>query len=81
VRKQNLPPLCLDCRYKRFCYGGCPKHRSQGGETAEPTALCAGYMMFYDHAMQRLEWLAGFLRQNRQPPPPEANKKRKKQQT
>ncbi len=78
VRKQNLPQLCLDCRYKRFCYGGCPKHRSQGGETAEPTILCAGYMMFYDHAMQRLEWLAGFLRQNRQPPPPEDTRDRKK---
>lgn len=70
ARKQHLPEKCRQCRWKPFCHGGCPKHRSQGGEVPEPTVLCEAYMMFYAHAMPRLEWLAGFLRHNRQPPPP-----------
>ena len=70
-RKQFLPEKCVQCRWKPYCHGGCPKHRPQGGEVPEPTVLCEAYIMFYEHAMPRLEWLAGFLRQNQQPPDPE----------
>lgn len=69
-RKQNLPEKCHACQWKAFCYGGCPKHRPSRGETPEPTALCEGYMMFFEHAMPRMQWLAGFLRMNQQPPAP-----------
>lgn len=69
-RKQHLPDKCLKCQWKTYCHGGCPKHRSQGGEVPEPTILCDAYMMFYEHAMPRLEWLADFLRRGHQPPPP-----------
>lgn len=70
-RKQHLPEKCRACKWKPFCHGGCPKHRPMGGEVPEPTVLCESYMMFYEHAMPRLEWLAGFLRRNQQPPGPE----------
>lgn len=71
VRKQDLPAKCKACQWKPYCHGGCPKHREHGGDVPEPTILCESYMMFYEHAMPRLNWLAGFLRQNRQPPDPE----------
>lgn len=70
ARKQNLPPQCLSCQYKPFCYGGCPKHRPSRGEVPEPSTLCDGYLMFFQHAMPRLQWLASFLLRNEQPPPP-----------
>mgnify|MGYP006274571311 CR=1 FL=1 len=71
-RKQKLPPDCLDCEYLAHCYGGCPKHRAHGGEVAEKTALCAGYQVFFEHAMPKLQWLAGYLRRGMTPPPPTA---------
>lgn len=70
-RKQHLPEKCRSCQWKPYCHGGCPKHRTQGGEVPEPTILCEGYMLFYAHAMPRMEWLAGYLRKNQMPPDPE----------
>jgi uncharacterized protein len=69
-RKQHLPQGCVECEYKPLCHGGCPKHRSQGGDVPEPTVLCESYKMFYGHAMPRLRWLASFLARNQQPPDP-----------
>ncbi len=71
VRKQDLPEKCRACQWKPFCHGGCPKHREHGGDVPEPTILCEAYMMFYEHAMPRLKWLAGYLQNNMQPPDPE----------
>lgn len=71
ARKQRLPDKCVQCKWKPFCHGGCPKHRSAGGETPEPTVLCEAYIMFYEHAMERLKWLASFVQRGQQPPPPD----------
>ena len=73
VRKQDLPDGCKACKWKPFCHGGCPKHREHGGDVPEPTILCEAYMMFYEHAMDRLQWLAGYLRAGMQPPDPGAD--------
>lgn len=70
-RKQALPDKCLACQWKPYCHGGCPKHRSMGGEIPEPTVLCEAYIAFYEHAMPRLQWLAEHLRRGMQPPPPQ----------
>lgn len=70
-RKQNLPKMCQQCQWKPICYGGCPKHRSTGGEMPEPSSLCEGYKLFYEHSMEKMQWLAGYLRRNEMPPPPE----------
>ncbi len=69
-RKQHLPEQCRSCQWRRFCHGGCPKHRPDQGETPEPTILCTGYRMFFAHAMDRLQWLAGYIKRGQQPPPP-----------
>lgn len=71
-RKQHLPDQCQRCQWRRFCYGGCPKHRPHRGDAPEPTTLCAGYRMFFAHAMDRLQWLADYLKRGQQPPPPGA---------
>ena len=69
-RKSDLPDQCRQCEWLSLCHGGCPKHRPNRGEMPEPTTLCAGYRMFFDHAMARLQWLADYLKQGEQPPPP-----------
>ncbi len=71
VRKQKLPAKCQACQWKPYCHGGCPKHRAYGGEVPEPTVLCDAYMMFYAHAMPRMQWLAEYLRRNEVPPDPQ----------
>ncbi len=73
ARKQKLAAQCEACEWLACCYGGCPEHRPRGGETPEPSVLCEGYIRFYEHAMERLAWLAGYLRRGQPPPPVERN--------
>jgi len=68
ARKQHLGAACTGCPYLRFCYGGCPKHRPHRGDAPEASVLCAGYRMFFEHGMDRMEWMAGYLRQGYDPP-------------
>lgn len=51
------PPGCADCRYYPLCRGGCRRHRLPGGNY-----FCAGLRQFFDHAAERLAWIAGTLR-------------------
>ena len=78
ARKLDLPEKCVNCRFKPLCHGGCPKHRSQGGDVPEASVLCEAYIMFYEHTLDRFEWLAGFLRRDEQPPEPVNAKRTKK---
>lgn len=41
----RLPKKCLDCRYLKLCYGGCPKNRDRGNLNH----LCSGYFKFYEY--------------------------------
>ncbi|MEM9791238.1 MAG: radical SAM protein [Planctomycetota bacterium] len=68
-RKGELADACRRCEYLRLCHGGCPKHRPARDEIIAPSALCDGYRAFFDHAVPRLEWLAGYLRRGVAPPP------------
>ncbi len=72
-RKVSLPDKCLNCQYQQYCYGGCPEHRPHGGDVPEASVLCEGYIRFYSHCLERLEWLAGYLRKGQQPPAVERN--------
>ncbi len=50
-KRNNLPAKCFSCRYGSICHGECPKHRfsrTENGDTGL-SALCGGYMMFYEH--------------------------------
>jgi len=77
ARKQgNLPEKCQTCDYRAYCHGGCPEHRPHGGDrNEEATILCEGYLHFYRHSMDRLQWLAGYLRRGVQPPAAEINQR------
>jgi uncharacterized protein len=56
AKRERLPGACRDCRHLALCGGGCPKDR-------EPATgrnhLCAGYALFFDHALPTLQRLAG----------------------
>ena len=45
----DLPRECAECEYLEFCMGDCPRNRR---------SLCAGWRMFFAHALPRLEELA-----------------------
>jgi len=52
--KDSLPRACLECGWRDYCMGGCPKYRGM----REPNYMCDGYRKFFSHAMPRLRELA-----------------------
>jgi len=67
AKQTELPECCRRCHVRRFCNGGCPKDRfaiSPGGE-AGLNYLCAGYELFYEHALPYLEQMVALARQDR----------------
>jgi uncharacterized protein len=68
--KSGLPESCRVCRWRELCRGGCPKHRPPG-EAPRPSVLCDAYRRFFEHALGRIDWIAGYLR--RGVPPPESS--------
>ena len=65
--KSSLPAECRRCRWRELCGGGCPKHRPATGNGPRPSVLCDAYRTFFDHAMPRLDRLAGELRRGAPP--------------
>ncbi len=59
ARKTPHDSACLCCRFYRFCFGGCPKHRPN---INAPTFLCAATQRFLTHALPHLDRLAAQLR-------------------
>ncbi len=63
--KADLPEKCIKCRWLEICRGGCTKGRIHD----RSNHLCLSYMMFFEHAHQRLSELAEkWLKQNTAPP-------------
>jgi uncharacterized protein len=56
--QKNKVPACRGCRWRPMCHGGCPKDRLATGTINDPTALCEGYKMFFEHASAKLNTLA-----------------------
>ena len=50
-KRNSLPLVCRQCRWRFACNGECPKHRFNRTERGETglNALCAGYKLFYSH--------------------------------
>jgi uncharacterized protein len=44
-KRGGLADRCLNCRWLKYCYGGCPKDRVAG-----VNVLCEGYRRFFSHA-------------------------------
>ena len=65
-RKADLADACCTCRWLAHCYGGCPKERLGSHAGPQPSHLCAGYRMFFEHADRRLHELADIWRREQQ---------------
>jgi uncharacterized protein len=66
ARKREWNTACEACRYLGFCGGCCPKNRP--GSLEDPThlsALCEGWVRFYDHALPGLRSLAEEVKRER----------------
>ncbi|TVR05800.1 MAG: anaerobic sulfatase maturase [Spirochaetaceae bacterium] len=55
AQKARWPHRCGECPYLPLCSGDCQKLRL-GGDA--PSALCEGWVAFYDHALPRLKEIA-----------------------
>lgn len=66
ARKQEWNEKCAGCEYLKFCGGCCPKNRpTQGQDPGQLSALCDGWMQFYEHALPKFEQLADGIRNDR----------------
>lgn len=66
ARKSQCNEKCTDCAYFRFCAGDCQKHRySAAPNPTELSHLCAGWEIFYPHALPYFEELAAGIRKER----------------
>ncbi len=65
ARKADRNPECDACPYLDLCAADCLKHRLDGGRSAphEKSALCRGYLTFYEHALPGLQGLARKVRE------------------
>jgi len=60
AKRDQLTAQCRDCSFRFACNGGCPKHRfatARDGEQGH-NYFCPAYMMFFQHAGDRLRKLA-----------------------
>lgn len=58
VQKANVVDPCRQCRWLRFCRGGCPKDRLRSIDGTGLDPFCSAYRTFFDHANPHLERLA-----------------------
>lgn len=60
AKRDSLTAQCRACEYRRFCNGGCPKHRILRSKDGEPghNYFCESYTMFFRHAGPRLRDIA-----------------------
>ncbi|MBQ9910365.1 MAG: anaerobic sulfatase maturase [Lachnospiraceae bacterium] len=63
-KESALTVQCRACPYLRFCNGACPKDRFGMSEDNEPGqyVLCGGLRAFFDHALQPMKSVMGWLR-------------------
>ncbi len=60
--KRDLANKCVTCRHSQICRGGCPKDRITINQCySDPSYLCEGYRMFFDHALPILKQLTANL--------------------
>lgn len=63
-KRDKLPHYCRSCEFLKVCNGGCPKDRLIDTPDGEPglNYLCAGYKIFFSHAIPVLQNMATCLR-------------------
>jgi uncharacterized protein len=63
----DLPTVCRECEFLRYCYGACLKDRiaTPGDGVTGHNYLCDGYRQFYEHSLPVFERMAMCLRNER----------------
>ena len=63
-KSQKLTALCRHCEFRKFCYGGCPKHRfvSLENEPNPHNYLCASYRYFFEQTAPYMQAMARQIR-------------------
>jgi uncharacterized protein len=56
--KKMVPESCTDCRYEKYCHGGCTKYRSFGVGPKQRNYFCDSCTQFLEHALPILRRLA-----------------------
>ncbi len=56
--KAKLNKKCLTCKWLEFCYGGCPKNRTNLSDPSSLNILCPAYKKFFEHSFERLKNVA-----------------------
>ena len=59
--KSDLPKLCRECRWLRYCYGGCSKDRQRLGSHNRLNPFCRAYQRFFAYAHDRLQAAANTI--------------------
>ena len=58
LMKATLPTACKNCRWLRYCRGGCTKNRIRNPQEGSINKFCKSYEMFFEHADSSLRDLA-----------------------
>lgn len=58
LMKSDLPPLCRECEWLRYCRGGCTKDRKYSVPGDGVNHLCESYSMFFQYADRDFQRLA-----------------------
>lgn len=58
LMKATLPTACKNCRWLRYCRGGCTKNRIRNPQEGSINKFCKSYKMFFEHADSSLRDLA-----------------------
>lgn len=69
AKRDTLPAYCRACEVRFVCNGGCPKNRFIRTPDGEPglNYLCAGYMAFFTHIGEAMQFMANELARRRPP--------------
>ncbi|MFO8017147.1 MAG: anaerobic sulfatase maturase [Promethearchaeia archaeon] len=61
--KGNLPKECSDCKWLKFCHGGCVKDRKTSNmKEKSKTYFCEGYKLFFENTYRKFLNYAKFLK-------------------
>ena len=58
----QIDPECNECPYFFLCRGGCRRNRDDGFGSLKINRFCSGYKDFFSYALERILYIADFLK-------------------
>ncbi|MGD8778023.1 MAG: anaerobic sulfatase maturase [Ignavibacteria bacterium] len=56
--KSSLPQKCKECKYLKYCWGGCTKDRVNSNDPNKVSHFCESYLAFFEHADKQMKKMA-----------------------